>query len=141
MSEKADKNIFVELNKRGVTYSVGRAYLFDQRVYFIITSTRYKNRLAGLEFNERRGTSLLEREMNDEDFLSFNKAKEDFRIETQNKDGAVFEIVGNSLKKLIRKIERAAPELVEAIEKIVTAEAGENQKKAIAEASVLIEKL
>ena len=138
MSNKIDKNIFIELKKRGVIFSVGRAYLFDQRVYFIATSTRYKEKVKGLEFNERTDEPILEREMNDEDFLSFSRLKDSFVMEVQNKDGAIFEMKRQSLKKHIRKIANKAPEMVIAIEKIVGAEAGKEREEALEEAKLLI---
>lgn len=138
MNSKVNKNIFLELNKRGVIYSVGRAYLFGQRVYFIVTSIRYRDRVDKLDFNERRGEPLLEREMTDEDFLRFSRLKDHFIIETQNEEGAIFEMEKKSLKKHIQKMETRAPEMVLAIERIVNAQKDKDLKQAISEAGNLI---
>lgn len=134
-------SIFEKLDKAGVVYAIGRSHLLGQRMYFIVTSKRFKLRVHRCGFAERQGTGLLEYEMTDDDILIFSDLKNLFTDEVQNEHGMIFELKRDSFKRLTHRINLFATDMAVILEMFVGAKNEKDKDKALREAKLILKKL
>jgi len=110
------KNIFEDLQSKGICYAVGVALNTfrsiaqetNSREFFIIAAETDTEKLRDLDFkkSDRKKQDLIERELNQEEIRIFKTMPETFTKVKHNRHGRIYELRKNSFKEYFQANEQ-----------------------------------